>query len=144
MNIRVAELSDLAALRPCLSRKAFSTAIHQFMLSAAVTVEVDGRVLATGGLLNQGDHHELWFMAAPDLRVSRHALAVIRTLRVALHGVPASEPVHAYVVRGHDSGLRLCRIMGFRLVDCEDDGPFCHLILARAAAGLVCPAATEG
>lgn len=138
ITIRPATLADLAALRPCLSRKAFVGFVQQFENSAAVAVECDGRVRAAGGLFNQVDHFELWFMAAHDLQGSREAFSVVRLLRHALHAVPKNQPVRTYVARGHAAGLRLCRLMGFTITGADDDGPFLHLSGAVPGIDVTC------
>lgn len=145
LTIRPAMLADLPALKPCLSRKAFAGFVQQFSNSAAVAVECAGRVRAAGGLFNQLDHFELWFMAANDLRGSREAFGVLRLLQHALAAVPAGQPVRTYVARGNAAGLRLARLSGFTVTGSDDDGPFLHLTVARSAATITCaPQQTNG
>lgn len=132
LTIRPATLADLAALKPCLSRKAFAAFVQQFTNSAAVAVECDGRVRAAGGLFNHLDHFELWFMAADELRGSREAFGVLRLMQHALAAVPGDQPVRTYVARGNTAGLRLAKLSGFRVTGSDDDGPFLHLTVARS------------
>lgn len=128
LTIRPAVLADLAALKPCLTRKTLAHFATQFVHSAAVTVEHDGRVRAAGGLFNQLDHFELWMMVARDLRGSREAFGVVRLLQHALSAVPADQPVRAYVARGQGAGLRLGKLSGFAVDGADDDGPWLRLV----------------
>jgi hypothetical protein len=139
MIIRPAMLDDLAQLVPCISRRAFAHVTFQFTHSAAVTVERDGVVLATGGLFPQPDHYELWFMAQRGLKGSRQSYGVIRMMYDALHAVADGLPIHCYVQRGNVIGLRLCRMFGFAVVNAEDDGPWIHLCFVQGPPPLALP-----
>jgi hypothetical protein len=127
MIIRPALLDDLACLLPHISRRGFAHVAYQFTHSAAVTVERDGQVLATGGLFPQPDHHELWFMTARGLKTSAEAYGVVRMFHDALHAVADQMPILCYVERGNATGLRLCKLFGFVVAEGEDDGAWLRL-----------------
>lgn len=132
MNCRVAQLSDLAQIYPRLPRRLFARLAYQLGISAAVTVENDGAVLAVGGLYRQADHFELWFLTSETLRGSRLAFRVVRIMHTALSAVPGDQPIVAYA-RG-SGGARLCRLFG--LVR-QEGNRFMRHDLAGVGGGLV-------
>lgn len=134
MNCRVAVLSDLAALYPKLPRRVFARLAYQLGISAAVTIENDGAVLAVGGLYRQVDHFELWFLTSETLRGSRLAFRVVRIMHAALSAVPGNQPIVAYA-RG-SGGARLCQLFGLT----RDEGNrFVRHDLAGVGGALVSP-----
>ena len=129
ISVREATLSDLPAVVPCMTRRSFAHLSFQLNHSAALAVELENKVVAVGGIYQQTDHFELWFLAARDLRGRREANAIMRLLRRALHSIPEDQQVFAYVARGHEAGLRLCKCFGFAEAWGEDDSPYIRLRL---------------
>ena len=114
IEARPARLDDLRTLTPMIQPRMLAALTYQIGASGAVTFERGGEVLAMAGLYPDPDFAEVWFLAVPELRnMRREAVAIVRKLDLLLWALPPEWLVVCCVLQGHETGLRLVRMLGF-------------------------------